>query len=103
MGQQQYYNALVKTAEETGVFAQGGEFAETADKLRTINALMAAAAGKDSLSSEMNALREALAGLDETSIVEMEAAIAASAGSARAANCTSTMPCSPSGSTWASS
>lgn len=74
---QQYYETLKQTAAETGVFAEGGQFAETAAQLENINTLMHAAAGKDSMSSEMTALREALAGLDETSIVELEAAIAA--------------------------
>lgn len=74
---EQYYNTLQQTAQATGVFAEGGQFAETAAQLQNINTLMHAAAGKDSMSSEMTALRDALAGLDETSIVELEAAIAA--------------------------
>lgn len=74
---EQYYNTLLQTAEQTGVFAEGGQFAETAAQLQNINTLMHAAAGKDGMSSEMTALREALAGLDETSIVELESAIAA--------------------------
>ena len=72
-----YYSTLQQVSEETGVFAEGGKFAETASQLRNINDLMHAAAGKDSMSAEMTALRDALANLDETSIVEMEAAIAA--------------------------
>ena len=74
---EQYYNTLQQTAQATGVFAEGGQFAETAAQLQNINTLMHAAAGKDGMSSEMTALREALAGLDETSIVELESAIAA--------------------------
>lgn len=75
--QKQYYDTLLKTAQETGVFADGGQFAETASQLETIYGLMQAAAGKDGASQEMNDLRDALAGLDESGIVEMEAAIAA--------------------------
>ena len=84
-GQQQYYEALRQSADMTGAFGEGGQFTQTADKLREINTLMEAAAGKDSISSEMTALRDALAGLDETSIVEMEAAIAAMESAAVAA------------------
>lgn len=75
--QNQYYEAVTKSAEMTGVFAEGGQFSETTAQLEHINELMAVAAGKDSASAEMIALREALAGLDEGGIVEMEAAIMA--------------------------
>ena len=81
----QYYNTLVQSAEQTGVFAEGGMFANTTAQLTEINSLMEAAAGKDSMSAEMTALRNALAGLDESSIVEMEAAIAAMEAAAAAA------------------
>jgi len=74
---EQYYNTLLQTAQATSVFAEGGQFAETAAQLQNINTLMHAAAGKDGMSAEMTALRDALVGLDETSIVELEAAIAA--------------------------
>ena len=74
---EQYYNTLQQTAQATGVFAEGGQFAETAAQLQNINTLMSQAAGKDGMSAEMNTLRDALAGLDESSIVELETAISA--------------------------
>ena len=74
---QQYYNTIMESADKTGMFADGGQYLETIGKLQQINALMQAAAGKDSKAAEVTALRDALAGLDETGIVEMNAAVQA--------------------------
>ena len=74
---QQYYNTIMESADKTGMFADGGQYSETISKLQQINALMQAAAGKDGKAAEVTALRDALAGLDETGIVEMNAAVQA--------------------------
>ena len=74
---QQYYNTIMESADKTGMFADGGQYSETIGKLQQINALMQAAAGKDGKAAEVTALRDALAGLDETGIVEMNAAVQA--------------------------
>lgn len=79
-GTQEYYDALAQVLALTGedMFGDGGQYAETAEKLERINTLMGELSGtvdtktRNSLTAE---LAEELDGLDETQVVELTSAL----------------------------
>ena len=79
-GTQEYYNALAQVLALTGegMFGDGGQYTETAEKLERINTLMGELSGavdtktRNSLTAELS---EELEGLDETQIVELTSAL----------------------------
>lgn len=75
-GTQAYAQALAEAAEATGAFEEGGQYAGTIDQLAAaLDAMNAASANPNS--ENIEALSEALSGLDETQVTEMAAALSA--------------------------
>ena len=77
-GQEKYGETLAKAAEATGAFAKGGAYDGALQGIQQVEAAMeqlAAASGEEEITAATNALNESLAGLDETQVVEMTAAL----------------------------
>lgn len=73
-GSKAYYESLVASAEQTGVFAEGGAYAGTIEELTQVGELMDGVAKGTVSETE---LANALAGLDEAQVVEVTNAISA--------------------------
>lgn len=72
-----YNEALAKSAELTNAFGEGGAFAETGSQMQTVYDLMKKVAENPGDNSAMEELSTAMAGLDETQVVEVTSAIVA--------------------------
>lgn len=75
-GVQAYAQALASAAQETGAFEEGGAYADSMEQVASAAQLMNKALA-DPSNENIEALSSALAGLDETQIVEMAASLSA--------------------------
>lgn len=75
-GTEAYAQALAAAATETGAFEDGGAYADSMDQIASAAKLMNEALS-DPSNQNIEALSTALAGLDETQVVEMAASLSA--------------------------
>ncbi|MEG1118119.1 MAG: hypothetical protein RSE46_24000, partial [Janthinobacterium sp.] len=72
-GAKAYYAALKQSAQETGVFDQGGKYEATIDQLEQVSTLIGKVSKGEAPETE---LTDALSGLDEANVLEVTAALA---------------------------